>query len=64
LISAFKIDDFQTRSPEGKQIRGENALLVRTPVEERCHHIPNLFSGRRRILMCESRYPAQYEAPF
>jgi hypothetical protein len=43
LISEFKIYDFQTGSAKGKQIRGENALLIRTPVEESCHHVPSPF---------------------
>jgi hypothetical protein len=41
LISEFKIDDFQTGSAKGKQIRGENTLLIGTPVEESCHHVPS-----------------------
>jgi hypothetical protein len=41
LISEFKIDDFQAGSTKGKQIRGENTLLIRTPVEESRHHVPS-----------------------
>src|SRR5215472_1807873 len=59
LIAVVEIDDFEARGAQRKKARGENALVIRSTVDERCGSFSNAFGWRTPIFSGEAGNSAQ-----
>ena len=63
LVALLEVDDFQARSPEGKEIRVEKTLLVGPAVNQRSGRLPDSFRRRAPVFCGEAGNPAQRSPP-